>query len=64
MFALSNAENIYFLDTFFYKYRIRQEGKNMTSCNAMMRRNHEFAKMMEAVAGLDYSNPKTKRHLV
>jgi hypothetical protein len=29
-----------------------------------MRRNHEFAKMMEAVAGLDYSNPKTKRHLV
>ena len=64
MFVLQYASKILYIKTSFYMYRIKQEGKNMTSSEAMMRKNGEFTEMLYALADLDYDNPYTRNHMV
>jgi hypothetical protein len=63
MFVLSKAKKLTYIKTNFYMYRIRQNGKNMTSSEAMMRKNPEFTEMLYALMDLDYSNPYTRYHM-
>jgi predicted signal transduction protein with EAL and GGDEF domain len=42
---------------------VKQEGKNMTSCETMLNKNPEFTEMLYALMDLDYTNPYTRSHM-